>query len=202
MGLQPALEIRGPARIERAVRTTQDINVRHGVNFGRGAVESLLVNPHDALTPPAKCAAEPGQALRLRIPPNARFSRPAREELRTFAGRLGIGPNDLEEFIFAVGEALANAIEHSGSSDVIEVRCDYDGDKIVATIIDSGGGFRSNPLTSVVLPDAFAERGRGLAIMRRCTDIFALHSVPGRGTAIVLGRYLRNRSDQEQSIAS
>lgn len=148
-------------------------------------------------------AALRGQALRIRIPPNARFSRSARDELRKFAAGLGVQTLDLEEFIFAVGEALANAIEHSSSSDVIEVRCDFEGDKIVATIVDSGGGFKANPLASVSLPDAFAERGRGLAIMRRCTDIFALHSVPGRGTAVVLGRYLqRDRTDRESRLAS
>jgi hypothetical protein len=27
--------------------------------------------------------------------------------------------------------------------------------------------------------------------MRRCCDIFALNSSPGKGTAVVLGRYLR-----------
>ncbi|HZZ66487.1 MAG TPA: ATP-binding protein [Candidatus Baltobacteraceae bacterium] len=161
------------------------------------------MNSHEAPVAPAPSAAEPGQALKLRILPDARFSRTAREELRAFAGGLGIGRSDLEEFIFAVGEALANAIEHSRSAGVIEVRCDYEGDKIVATVIDSGDGFKINPLASVVIPDAFAERGRGLAIMRRCTDIFAVHSVPGRGTAIVLGRYVRRgRSDQEQSMAS
>lgn len=161
------------------------------------------MNPHEAPVAPAQYAAEPGQAFKLRIPPNARFSRTAREELRAFAGRLEIGRDDLEEFIFAVGEALANAIEHSGSGDIIELRCNYEPDKIVVTIVDSGGGFKTNPLSSVLLPDAFAERGRGLAIMRRCTDIFALHSMPGRGTAVVLGRYVRrNHNDQEQSIAS
>jgi anti-sigma regulatory factor (Ser/Thr protein kinase) len=41
------------------------------------------------------------------------------------------------------------------------------------------------------LPGADAERGRGLPIMRRCSDIFAIRSEPGRGTAVVLGRYLQ-----------
>lgn len=148
-----------------------------------------------------------GQTLKVRIPPNARFGRGVRREVLSFAGRFEIGHDELEEFIFAVGEALANAIEHSRSSDVIEVRCQVEDDKILATIVDSGAGFSSDAVPNVSLPDAFAERGRGLPIMRRCTDIFALHSVPGRGTAVVLGRYFRNNSkldetDQETGIAS
>lgn len=144
-----------------------------------------------------------GPALKVRIPPNARFSRSVRQEVLSFANRFEISHDELDEFIFAVGEALANAIEHSRSSDVIEVRCQVEGDKIMATIIDSGAGFKTDPLVNVTLPDAFTERGRGLPIMRRCTDIFAVHSVPGRGTAVVLGRYLRRKqTDQETSLAS
>ncbi len=143
------------------------------------------------------------QMLKVRIPPNARFSREVRQEVISFAGKFEIRHDELEEFIFAVGEALANAIEHSRSSDVIEVRCQVDSDKIMATIIDSGAGFKIDPIANVSLPDAYTERGRGLPIMRRCTDIFAVHSVPGRGTAVVLGRYLRAKSNnQETNLAS
>jgi anti-sigma regulatory factor (Ser/Thr protein kinase) len=147
-----------------------------------------------------------GQTLKVRIPPNARFSRNVRQEVLSFADQFEISREELEEFIFAVGEALANAIEHSRTSDVIEVRCQIEDDKILATIMDSGAGFSNDPIRSVALPDTFAERGRGLPIMRRCSDIFAVHSVPGRGTAVVLGRYLRRkldkRTDQETDVAS
>lgn len=147
-----------------------------------------------------------GRSLRVRIPPNARFSRSVRHQVLSFAGDHEISDQEIEEFIFAVGEALANAIEHSRTSDVIEVHCQIEDDKILATIVDSGAGFLSDPASNVSLPDALTERGRGLPIMRRCTDIFAVHSVPGRGTAVVLGRYLRHKNrdkaDQETSATS
>ncbi|HKU67897.1 MAG TPA: ATP-binding protein [Candidatus Baltobacteraceae bacterium] len=147
-----------------------------------------------------------GRSLRVRIPPNARFSRNVRHQVLSFAGNHEISDRELEEFIFAVGEALANAIEHSRTSDVIEVHCQIEDDKIVATILDSGAGFPTDPVPNVSLPDPLTERGRGLPIMRRCTDIFAVHSVPGRGTAVVLGRYLRRKrrenTDQETHASS
>lgn len=144
-----------------------------------------------------------GQMLNVRIPPNARFSRTVRQDVLKFATEFEMSGEDLDEFIFAVGEALANAIEHSHSSDVIEVRCQLEDDKIMATIVDSGGGFKVDALANFTLPEALVERGRGLPIMRRCTDIFAVHSVPGRGTAVVLGRYLRRkRGNQETGLAS
>jgi serine/threonine-protein kinase RsbW len=147
------------------------------------------------------------RTLNVRIPPHARFSRAVRQEVIGFAKNLRIGGEDLDEFIFALGEALANAIEHARGSEAIEVRCHLEDDKILATVIDSGAGFKSDPLATVSLPHEFAERGRGLPIMRRCTDIFAVHSVPGRGTAVVLGRYLRQRgrawnATEETEIAS
>ena len=146
--------------------------------------------------------AAPGQTLKVRIPPNARFSRSVRQEVLSFAGKFELNREELEEFIFAVGEALANAIEHSRSTDVIEVRCRIEDDKILATIVDSGAGFQDGPIPNVALPPDMSERGRGLPIMRRCTDIFAVHSVPGRGTAVVLGRYLRRKSQSEEKRAA
>ena len=147
-------------------------------------------------------ASPGGRSLRVRIPPNARFSRSVRHQVLSFAGDHEINDQEIEEFIFAVGEALANAIEHSRTSDVIEVNCQIQDDKILATIVDSGAGFQSDPVPNVSLPDALTERGRGLPIMRRCTDIFAVHSVPGRGTAVVLGRYLRHKHDGHQETAT
>lgn len=151
-----------------------------------------------------QAAAPGGRSLRVRIPPNARFSRSVRHQVLSFAGDHEISDRELEEFIFAVGEALANAIEHSRTNDVIEVHCQIEDDKILATIVDSGAGFPTDPAPDVSLPDALTERGRGLPIMRRFTDIFAVHSIPGRGTAVVLGRYLRRKQrkrDQETNAS-
>lgn len=147
-------------------------------------------------------AVRGGRSLRVRIPPNARFSGSVRHQVLSFAGGHEMNNQELEEFIFAVGEALANAIEHSRTSDVIEVNCQIEDDKILATIVDSGAGFATDPVPSVTLPDVLTERGRGLPIMRRCTDIFAVHSVPGRGTAVVLGRYLRSPHEKHQETAA
>ena len=134
-----------------------------------------------------------GPSLRVRIPPNPRYGKSVREELITFANDHAVSRGELTDLIFAIGEALANAIEHSGSNDVIEVRCQIDDDKIIATVIDSGRGFEVEAVPKAPLPPLFAERGRGLPIMQKCTDLFAVRSLPGKGTAVVLGRYLRTK---------
>ncbi|GAC1652496.1 MAG: anti-sigma F factor [Vulcanimicrobiaceae bacterium] len=143
------------------------------------------------LEPQLGAGAGRGPSLKVRIPPSARYGKKVRDEVITFANQHDISRAELDEFIFAIGEALANAIEHSKTEDVIEVRCQIEGNKIIATVIDSGQGFEAQPLPGVDLPDEFSERGRGLPIMQKFTDIFAVRSIPGKGTAVVLGRYLR-----------
>jgi len=134
-----------------------------------------------------------GPSLRVCIPPNASYGKSVRDEVIAFANRHNISICDLQDFIFALGEAIANAIEHSGSPDAIEIVCRIEEDKIVATVTDAGRGFVTDPLPKTPLPDQYSERGRGLPIMERCSDIFAVRSVVGKGTAVVLGRYLRTR---------
>jgi anti-sigma regulatory factor (Ser/Thr protein kinase) len=102
--------------------------------------------------------------------------------------------DDLGHFLIALGEALANAIEHARAAKPIEIECRVGPERIVATVRDDGVGFKGDPSAIGELPEASAERGRGLPMMRRCSDIFAVQSVPGQGTAVVVGRYLRGLS--------
>ncbi len=132
-----------------------------------------------------------GSILKVRIPPHPRFGKSVREQVLTFANEFHIERDDLEQFIYAVGEAIANAIEHSASEEPIEVRCQVEGDKIIATVLDTGCGFETRRLNQRGLPDQYSERGRGVPIMQSFTHIFAVRSVPGQGTTVVLGRYLQ-----------
>jgi anti-sigma regulatory factor (Ser/Thr protein kinase) len=132
--------------------------------------------------------------LDFRVAPQPHLSRLVRERVFDFARNHGVGEDDLAYFLTALGEAVANAIEHARAQQPILVEVRVDGDRIVATVADNGVGFPTAPPLDPDLPDANAERGRGLPIMRRCSDIFALHSEPGEGTAVIVGRYLRRRS--------
>lgn len=133
--------------------------------------------------------------LRLRIPPDPRYSREVRERVAGFAAAYRVGDNDLREFLTAIGEALANAIEHSRSTGNINVTCWIENhDHLVATIADEGIGFRAPTRVNACLPDVFAERGRGLGIMRRCSDNVTVKSSPGKGTTVTLRRLIRHRT--------
>jgi anti-sigma regulatory factor (Ser/Thr protein kinase) len=127
--------------------------------------------------------------LNLRIPASPEYGRLVRERLASFAAEHRLDPDALREFVTAVGEAFANAVEHS-SSNVIEVESWLDGaDHLVTTVTDVGCGFVRIP-DDHALPPPSAERGRGLAIMQRYSDVFTIRSEPGKGTQVLLGRSL------------
>jgi anti-sigma regulatory factor (Ser/Thr protein kinase) len=129
--------------------------------------------------------------LDFRVLPHPHLCAVVRQGVADFARAHGVADEDLTHILTALGEALANAIEHGGAAEPIDVQVRVGGDRIVVTVADSGIGFPSELISPPDLPEPHAERGRGLPIMRRCTDIFTIRSVPGRGTSVVLGRYLR-----------
>ena len=129
--------------------------------------------------------------LKLEIPSKPHLCRVVRERVVEFALSEGVAGDDLDQFLPALGEALANAIEHGRSEAPIRIECRITSDRIVGTVLDGGVGFPGQ-VTAAEIPDVNAERGRGLPIMRRCTDIFSVSSKPGHGTAVTLGCYLRH----------
>jgi anti-sigma regulatory factor (Ser/Thr protein kinase) len=137
--------------------------------------------------------------LDFRVRPEPHRSRGARDAIVDFARSNGVGEDDLAYFATAVGEALANAVEHARAEVPIAVEVRVAPDRILALVQDNGVGFESGLVAEPALPEPDAERGRGLPIMRRCCHIFAVNSSPGKGTAVVLGRYLRD--DQTAAAA-
>jgi anti-sigma regulatory factor (Ser/Thr protein kinase) len=125
----------------------------------------------------------------LRIPSETRYAHIARSTILARARFLGISEEDLEYFLTALGEALANALEHAGTKNPIRVRCRLDERKISAIISDTGCGFIENS-RSAALPHPLSESGRGLPLMRRCSHILHIRSIPGRGTTVFVGRYI------------
>ena len=143
--------------------------------------------------------------LHLQIPPDPRYARTVRDALLGFASLHGIARDDLDALVFAIGEALANAIEHARSRRDLEIVASIEDDHILASVIDFGCGLPATPVEAQPLPNLFAERGRGIPIMQRCSDFFSVESRPGAGTVVTLGRYRRDRASpgsQETSAAS
>ncbi len=92
-------------------------------------------------------------------------AREARKAVAAFA-RTWLKGADSTDFESAVGEALANAIEH-GKCSIVTVDCWFDRQKLVAEIQQNGFGFE--PAT-VHAPQRGSSRGYGLFIMRAVMD--------------------------------
>jgi anti-sigma regulatory factor (Ser/Thr protein kinase) len=137
-------------------------------------------------------AATASPVLQMRVAPEPRHGRAVRRRILDFCAAWEIDAARVHDFITAIGEAVANAVEHSKTQREIEITVWMaDRTKIYATVVDHGVGFvdeRVAPLAP--LPDWSSERGRGLPIMRSCTDVYGIRSTPGVGTAVILGTHL------------
>jgi anti-sigma regulatory factor (Ser/Thr protein kinase) len=125
--------------------------------------------------------------LEFRVPSQPHLSRVVRDAVADFARSHDVSGDTLSHFLSALGEALANAIEHARSEQPIEVEIRIGAGHITGVVRDRGIGFAAERAANPTLPDPHSERGRGLPIMRRCCEIFSIESAPGRGTCVHIG---------------
>lgn len=136
-----------------------------------------------------------GAELRLSIAPDPKLGGYVRQSVMAFARGQGVEAGELTDFVTALGEALANAIEHSHTDEPIAIVVWILDDRLFASVSDHGIGFKpSERAPAEGLSDTFAERGRGLAIMHRFADVFSVRSSPGHGTRVTLGCKVPHRS--------
>ena len=102
----------------------------------------------------------------MRFPCSRRYAARARRSLVTYLTSLHVDPRVQSELVTAVGEAIANALEHAREARFFEVRCAVGADAIVAEVEDDGPGFRGEP----VQPVPGMTRGFGFGIMRSLVD--------------------------------
>jgi len=94
----------------------------------------------------------------------------ARRDVVEFARRCGFVDQLLDDIEAAVGEGLANAVEHGhGDDGGLEVSARRDGEALVVEIKDSGRGF-DHATVGAGAPPVEALRGFGSFIMRQLMD--------------------------------
>lgn len=100
--------------------------------------------------------------LHLDFPAHANQLAASRTELRNWLGRAGVDPDETQNVLIAVGEALANAIEH-GHRDhpggTVSLRASALIDRVHLSVVDTGAW-------KVPRPGADITRGRGVRLMR------------------------------------
>jgi anti-sigma regulatory factor (Ser/Thr protein kinase) len=119
------------------------------------------------------------RSLRLSSPPDTVDT--VQDLLATiWAQTPGLDAADRMGAELVIVELVANVIEHANWGGDIEFSLSivvYD-DRIEATVTDSGVVDRV-PIEGRAMPDAFAERGRGLPLMQMLTDSIEHHRVEG-----------------------
>jgi anti-sigma regulatory factor (Ser/Thr protein kinase) len=97
-----------------------------------------------------------------------------------------MGAAAVDDVVLAVGEALSNAVEHSGPSNFAPVNLEIDvaDDELMIEVADHGH-WRHRPPR----PDG----GRGLGIMRAVMDDVAIDREPN-GTRVHLRKHLARRA--------
>lgn len=124
--------------------------------------------------------------LNMRIPPNPWNASIVRAQLLRIGAEMRMSPEGLQDFVTAVGEAFANAVEHAATVEPIEIDVRSQGKRLVATVRDYGRGTDPRRILQR-LPPATVERGRGIPLMRRCSSSIDISTPTGGGTLIVLG---------------
>lgn len=80
-----------------------------------------------------------------------------RRRLRAWLEESGVGPPLHDFIVLGVHEATANAIEHAGSSDNVQIAASIDGGRLTVDVIDTGS-WRDGAQDD-------DERGRGLLLI-------------------------------------
>ena len=100
---------------------------------------------------------------------------------------------ELTEIKTAVSEAVSNSIEDRTAAKVSMECAMYDGGKIVITVEDQGIGIKDvkqamEPMFST--GDSEERSGMGFTVMESFTDKLKVRSEEGRGTTVIMIKYL------------
>lgn len=122
-----------------------------------------------------------------------------REYAEQAAVSFGFDEAERFELVFAVNEALTNAIRHGTADEAgtIGLRIAAEDDRLVLDVCDCGR-FVAAPFDDDPMP----ERGRGFALMGRLMDDVEVRVRPEGGTTVRLGKRRRSEAPPENGKRS
>jgi serine/threonine-protein kinase RsbW len=126
-------------------------------------------------------------SIELKIPCRGEFAAIVRLQAEAIARRLKYTEEEVQDIKVAVGEACDNAIEHGLSDKGIDVHYHLSLDEMKVEIIDYGNGFDPSGKGDEP-PDLFAERGRGIFLIKSLMDRTEIYSKPGEGSMTILAK--------------
>ncbi|MFP3991750.1 ATP-binding protein [Streptomyces sp. E11-3] len=137
----------------------------------------------------ANVADEPPQERLLARPFTARDLPRLRVATEEHANRAGLVEPRLGDFVFAVSEVAANAVEHAGGGTLLLYRNDQG---LECRISDCGPGFTEAAIPQLAPGiDGAPGAGRGLWLARLVTDHLSVRPGPVVGAVVTLVMHLR-----------
>lgn len=125
--------------------------------------------------------------LTLGLPGDVASIPVARHIVREAMIELGILTQVVDDVQVALSEACANAVQHGGSGEEIEVRFDLRDHLATIEVADRGEGFEPAELDPL---DVLGPGGRGVPLIRALVDDLEVDSAPGRGTLVQMQKRL------------
>ncbi|MCD4785574.1 MAG: ATP-binding protein [Candidatus Eremiobacteraeota bacterium] len=123
----------------------------------------------------------------LKVPCRNEFAVIVRMQAEAIARRVHYSEEEVQDIKTAVGEACDNAIEHGKSEKGIDVHYHLTMEELRIEISDYGPGFDSTGMGEEP-PDPFAERGRGVFLMKALMDKVEIYSKPGEGSMVIVSK--------------
>lgn len=151
-------------------------------------IQKKFILSQEAIFKKWEKVVESAYNIELNIPCREAYAAVARIQAEAIARRLGFDDEKVYDVKMAVGEACGNAIEHGSSRQGVDIHYHITPTDLIIEVRDHGQGFEP-PKEEIDLPlDLFAERGRGLFLMKALVDKVDIESYPGEGTLIVLDK--------------
>jgi len=107
----------------------------------------------------------------------------ARRVLDGALSTAGVAPDCRADINLALTEACANVVAHATDADEYEVSITAAGHECTIEVTDAGPGAEADQLSRPI-PDARAESGRGLHIIRAVMDVAEVVAGPAGGLVI------------------
>lgn len=126
-------------------------------------------------------------SLELCLPREAASVPVTRQMLDASLDVLGVEQPIRADIQVMLTEACTNVIRHAEDSDDFSVRAVIVDDRCLIKVLDRGNGFNPKQTES---PDAGAEHGRGVLIMRALADHVQFSGSPEEGTLVALEKHL------------
>lgn len=134
----------------------------------------------------------------VRYPSALRYAAVARRAVYEYARAHGLSEDACQDMRFAVGEAIANALEHGHREGTyFSVRCTWEGRDLVVEVEDDGPGYDPSRSEGAEKP-ANSMRGYGMTIMRALTDRVAYQD---KGRAVRLFKFVGAEKAPESRAA-